>query len=84
MFHGFGVYVRFDGTQYEGEFKEGTPNGPGLVTFPNGSNGKPKQEGYFEGSKLRSRQSVTQFVRRAQASRDRALNTTLGNAVINE
>lgn len=67
--------------QYEGEFKEGTPNGPGLVTFPNGSSGKPRQEGYFEGSKLKSRQSVSQFVRRAQASKDRALTTTLNNVV---
>ena len=81
LFHGFGVYIRFDGMQYEGEFKEGTTHGPGLVTFPSGSSGKPRQEGFFEGSKLKSRQSVSQFVKRAQASRDRALTTTLNNII---
>ncbi len=51
-FNGFGVFTKNDGTKYEGQFKEGRVEGAGKVTFADGSNGKPRQEGSFADRKL--------------------------------
>lgn len=77
MFNGFGVYTRCDGMMYEGGFKNGNPNGPGLVTFPDGTNGDPRLEGYFEGTKLLRRENVPEYIKKARACQQRARSTTL-------
>jgi len=77
LFHGFGVYARSDGMIYEGGFKQGQTFGPGLITFPNGFNGEPKQEGFFEGTRLVRREPVPEYIKRAKVSRERALKTNL-------
>ena len=65
---------------YEGGFKQGQTFGPGLITFTNGFNGEPKQEGFFEGTKLVRREPVPEYIKRAKVSRERALRTTLLSA----
>ena len=35
-FHGKGTFIWKDGYYYEGEFRDGTPNGQGTETLPNG------------------------------------------------
>ena len=77
MYNGFGVYTRCDGMMFEGGFKNGNPYGPGLVTFSNGTNGEPRQEGYFEGTKLVRREPVTEYIKKARACRERARATVL-------
>ena len=79
LFHGFGVYVRFDGTKYEGAFRKGTPYGPGLITFANGKSGNPRLEGYFEGTKLVRREPVPQYVKHARAIREHAIKRYLND-----
>ncbi len=44
-YHGFGVFQRADGMKYEGTYSQGQSYGMGLLTFPDGSNGRPRQEG---------------------------------------
>lgn len=44
-YHGFGVYQRADGMKYEGTFSGGQAYGMGLLTFPDGTHGRPRQEG---------------------------------------
>ena len=59
VFNGFGVYKRSDQFKYEGAFKNGRPDGPGIITFPDGKNGVPRQEGFWEGTRLVRREKVT-------------------------
>ena len=85
MFNGFGVYQRCDNTMFEGSFKNGKVDGPGLITFSNGTNGNPIQEGYFKGTKLSKRESVPEAIRKARLCAERARNgcrpkKTLDNA----
>ena len=72
MFNGFGVYMRCDNTKFEGSFKNGKVDGPGLITFSNGSNGNPRQEGYFKGTKLSKRESVPEATRKARLCAQRS------------
>jgi hypothetical protein len=44
-YHGFGVFQRGDNMKYEGTFVNGSAKGMGLLTFPDGTNGRPRQEG---------------------------------------
>jgi hypothetical protein len=44
-YHGHGVFERADGMKYEGLFSDGQAQGKGLMTFPDGTNGRPRQEG---------------------------------------
>lgn len=43
--HKPGVYQRADGMKFEGQFREGQVAGKGLLTFADGTNGRPRQEG---------------------------------------
>jgi hypothetical protein len=35
--NGHGKYVKSNGAVYDGQFQNGSPNGDGLLTFPDGS-----------------------------------------------
>ena len=49
LFHGFGVYTRYDGMIFEGEFIKGKVYDGGLLTFADESNGsKLIFEGIFK------------------------------------
>ena len=52
--------------KFEGRFQEGRVNGPGLITFPNGDHGRPRNEGIFEGTKIVRRENVTDTVKHAR------------------
>merc|ERR1712076_70161 len=78
-FSGNGVYVRKDGMRYEGQFRDGKVWGLGLLTFSDGTHGLPRNEGYFEGSKLIERkkgQDTQSAVRNAILAAERARNQT--------
>eukprot|EP00730_Choanoeca_flexa_P007185 TRINITY_DN12293_c1_g2_i4.p1 TRINITY_DN12293_c1_g2~~TRINITY_DN12293_c1_g2_i4.p1 ORF type:complete len:155 (+),score=29.47 TRINITY_DN12293_c1_g2_i4:61-525(+) len=51
-YQGYGVFKKSDGMTYEGQFEDGKVTGAGLVTFPDGSHGRPRQEGTFQERKL--------------------------------
>lgn len=65
-FHGHGVFWRSDGMKYEGEFRGGRIWGLGLVTFNDGSNGFPRNEGFFQDCRLVRRKRCPEIVQRAQ------------------
>ncbi|XP_065646882.1 MORN repeat-containing protein 4 isoform X2 [Hydra vulgaris] len=76
VFNGFGVYVRSDQLKYEGAFKNGRPDGPGIITFPDGKHGNPRQEGFWEGTKLIRRERVKHAQTMARQCAKRALSQT--------
>lgn len=45
---------------------------PGLLTFPDGAHGVPRNEGFFENHKLQKREKCPGVVQRAQASASNA------------
>ncbi|EDQ88971.1 uncharacterized protein MONBRDRAFT_32553 [Monosiga brevicollis MX1] len=51
-YNGSGVFTKSDGMKYEGQFSDGKVLGGGRVTFPDGSHGRPRQEGSFQDRKL--------------------------------
>ncbi|CAG0890421.1 unnamed protein product [Cyprideis torosa] len=51
-FHGSGVFSRPDGMMFEGEFRGGRIWGHGLMTFVDGTNGFPRNEGFFQDCRL--------------------------------
>ncbi|XP_057289573.1 MORN repeat-containing protein 4-like [Hydractinia symbiolongicarpus] len=77
LYNGHGIYVRCDGMMFEGAFRNGRPDGPGLITFADGSHGNPKQEGYFEGTRITKRESAGPALKKARLCAERAKKTTL-------
>ena len=55
----------------QGQFKDGTVKGLGLITFSDGSSGQPRKEGLFEGLELVQRCSAREAI---QAARQSAAN----------
>ena len=80
-FHGFGVYTRCDGMRYEGRFCDGAPKGAGMITFPDGTNGQPRQEGYYDGNKFLRRMDVSEELLKARKSAERARNCKPGGKI---
>ena len=58
--------------KFEGRFTDGSPKGPGKITFPDGTSGNPKQEGYFQGTQLLKRTDVPEEIIKAQHSAQKA------------
>eukprot|EP00048_Salpingoeca_helianthica_P022324 m.17623 g.17623 ORF g.17623 m.17623 type:complete len:157 (-) comp7173_c0_seq2:361-831(-) len=71
-FNGLGVFTKSDGVKYEGEFAEGKINGNGKFTFPNGTSGKPRQEGTFQDKQCVKRSAQASVVKSAQETREEA------------
>lgn len=65
-YNGHGVFQRADGMKYEGEFYDGMIKGMGLLTFADGTNGRPRQEGEWDGTRLVRRAKADEHVRQAQ------------------
>ncbi|XP_038070826.1 MORN repeat-containing protein 4-like [Patiria miniata] len=65
-FDGVGVFTRSDGMMFEGQFKQGKVSGLGLLTFADGTNGLPRNEGVFEGTRLVERRKASDYVTRAR------------------
>jgi len=53
-YHGYGVFEKADKMKYEGEFMMGKADGSGKITFPDGTSGRPRQEGTFSERKLKT------------------------------
>lgn len=49
---------------------------PGLLTFPDGSHGVPRNEGFFENNKLLRREKCPAVIQRAQGASKSAHNLT--------
>ena len=77
-FHGYGVYTRADSMKYEGRFTDGAPNGAGKITFPDGTSGNPKQEGYFRGLRLIKQSDVSDDLLKARLSAEKARGLAAG------
>ncbi|NWI13312.1 MORN4 protein, partial [Crypturellus soui] len=75
-FNGVGVFTRCDKMTFEGEFKGGRVYGFGLLTFPDGSHGVPRNEGFFENNKLLRREKCQAVIQRAQSASKSAHNLT--------
>ncbi|KAH1168404.1 hypothetical protein KIL84_003887 [Mauremys mutica] len=73
-FNGVGVFTRYDSMTFEGEFKSGRVDGLGLLTFPDGSHGVPRTEGFFENNKLLRREKCPAVIQRAQSASKSAHN----------
>ncbi|CAM5130377.1 unnamed protein product [Eretmochelys imbricata] len=73
-FNGVGVFTRYDSMTFEGEFKSGRVDGFGLLTFPDGSHGVPRSEGFFENNKLLRREKCPAVIQRAQSASKSAHN----------
>jgi len=65
-YNGYGTFTRADRMTFEGCFEEGRVLGNGLVTFSDGSNGRPRCEGYFEGSRLTRQELSTEVLRKVR------------------
>ncbi|XP_014227370.1 MORN repeat-containing protein 4 homolog [Trichogramma pretiosum] len=65
-FHGHGVFWRSDGMMYEGQFKGGRIWGQGRVTYRDGSNGFPRNEGFFQDCRLVKRSYCPDVIQKAQ------------------
>ena len=50
----------------QGQFADGAAKGLGLVTFPDGSAGRPSNEGRYEGGKCVERCKASEAVKRAK------------------
>lgn len=68
----YGVFTRCDKMKFEGEFRDGKVNGRGLLTFTDGTNGLPRNEGYFEGNKLVKREKCDETIKKAQSAAKKA------------
>nr|CAD7578854.1 unnamed protein product [Timema californicum] len=62
--HGMGHMALPDGTRYDGAFQNGLCSG--LVTFSDGSQGFPRNEGYFQDCRLVRKKRCQEVVQRAQ------------------
>ncbi|KAK3595870.1 hypothetical protein CHS0354_014693 [Potamilus streckersoni] len=71
-FNGHGVFIRCDGMKYEGQYQDGKICGLGMVTFSDGTQGLPRNEGYFEGGKLIRREKCPAEIRKAHQAADKA------------
>lgn len=67
--------------KYEGRFSDGNPNGAGLITFQDGSHGKPRQEGYFENKILIKGMDVSMELKKARKSAERARTCKVGGKI---
>ena len=56
----------------QGQFREGKVKGGGLVTFPDGSHGQPRNEGRFEDQACVERRRCAEAVERARQSSAKA------------
>ncbi|KAM7102011.1 LOW QUALITY PROTEIN: MORN repeat-containing protein 4 [Ciconia maguari] len=76
-FNGVGVFTRCDNMTFEGEFQRRARVRPsGLLTFPDGSHGVPRNEGFFENNKLLRREKCPAVIQRAQVASKSAHNLT--------
>ena len=73
-YEGFGIFTKGDGMKYEGEFREGKVSGAGKVTFPDGTSGRPRQEGTFQDRKLVTGGKQASAVKQAQDAAAEARN----------
>jgi hypothetical protein len=71
-YEGHGVYSKGDGMKFEGQFKGGKIDGQGKVTFPDGTSGRPRQEGTFFERKLVTGGKQQATVRQAQDAQSSA------------
>lgn len=76
-YSGFGTFTRSDRMRFEGKFQNGRVDGPGLITFPDGTHGRPRQEGYFMGTELMERKRVNDTVMKAQQAAKIARSITI-------
>ncbi|KAK3860896.1 hypothetical protein Pcinc_033076 [Petrolisthes cinctipes] len=65
-FHGHGIFWRNDTMRFEGEFRGGRIWGNGLVTYADGSNGFPRNEGFFQDCRFMRKTRCPQVIQRAQ------------------
>ncbi|XP_017775591.1 PREDICTED: MORN repeat-containing protein 4 [Nicrophorus vespilloides] len=65
-FHGYGVFWRADGMKHEGEFRGGKMWGLGMTTFKDGTNGFPKNEGFFQDCRLVRKKKCPEIVQKTQ------------------
>ncbi|KAG7169623.1 MORN repeat-containing protein 4-like [Homarus americanus] len=65
-FHGHGIFWRNDNMRFEGEFRGGRIWGHGLVTYADGSNGFPRNEGFFQDCRFMRKTRCPQVIQRAQ------------------
>lgn len=87
-YHGFGVYSAPNGMKYEGQFQDGRYAvarvvvfitfeyfrvcGYGLVTFADGTHGRPRNEGRFEDNKCMERCKATDALHKSKQSAAKA------------
>lgn len=87
-YHGYGIYSAPNGMKYEGQFQDGrycgvwrscnylcVPNrvrGYGLVTFSDGTHGRPRNEGRFEDNKCIERCKATDALHKCKQSATKA------------
>lgn len=76
-YHGHGVYKRADGMRFDGQFRDGQAIGAGLLTFQDGSNGRPRQEGEWDGHKLVRKCNSSAAVNKAQECAMTAKSTAM-------
>ncbi|XP_020908280.1 MORN repeat-containing protein 4-like [Exaiptasia diaphana] len=74
-YHGVGTFSRVDGMKYEGDFANGRVEGLGIITFPDNTNGRPKQEGYFMGTELVNNNNATDSILKAREATKKAADT---------
>lgn len=83
-YHGFGVYCASNGMKYEGQFQDGRcammcdhasclyihdrVQGYGLITFSDGTHGRPRNEGRFEDNKCIERCKATDAIHKSKQS----------------
>jgi len=82
-FHGHGVFWRNDGMRFEGEFRGGRVWGHGLITYRDGTNGFPRNEGFFQDCRFVRKERCGEVIQRAQKianiSRNQADMESLNN-----
>ncbi|ELU01813.1 hypothetical protein CAPTEDRAFT_120701 [Capitella teleta] len=71
-FNGAGVFTRGDGMRFEGQFKDGRINGYGLITFADGTHGLPRNEGFFENTRIVRREKCPSAVDHAIQAAEKA------------
>ena len=80
-FSNVGVFTRNDQMKFEGEFRDGSISGRGLVTFADGSHGIPRNEGVFDKHRLIRPEKCAEIVYKANAAAEgakRLCNAKLG------
>lgn len=62
---------------FEGHFQDGRVSGNGRVTYVDGTHGRPRSEGYFEGNRLVRREVSTEAVTQARLFSEEARRVKL-------